>query len=172
MTDISDLVVGVVALNGGQLVTKIRLQKTFYLLEQCGLGSGLDFDYHHYGPFSQELAQAADDAVDLGRLKPHERLGNHKIPYVVYRTQRKSPAKVAALSADVVAEKLKVLGSYSSLEMEVASTVLYVRDAGGGANAIEQTKALKPLKATETRIRRALALIRDLGMGHIAAEYS
>ena len=58
------LVVGLVALNGGQLVSKIRLQKTVYLLDACGLGSGLEFDYANFGPYSADLAQAADEALD------------------------------------------------------------------------------------------------------------
>jgi len=34
----------------GELVGKVRLQKTVYLLDQIGMGSGFTYEYHHYGP--------------------------------------------------------------------------------------------------------------------------
>ena len=43
---------------GGKVVGKTRLQKMAYLLEMSGLGCGFSFEYRHYGPFSEELANA------------------------------------------------------------------------------------------------------------------
>ena len=46
-------VTALVNLNGGRIVGKTRLQKTVYLLKECGIDLGFDFDYHHYGPYSE-----------------------------------------------------------------------------------------------------------------------
>lgn len=52
----------VAAVPGGELVGKVRLQKTVYLLDQLGLNSGFSYEYHHYGRYSEELAeQVVDD---------------------------------------------------------------------------------------------------------------
>ena len=68
-----DVAVSIVALNDGELIGRTRLQKTAFLLERCGMDSGLEFDYRHYGPFSVDLARGCDDAEFDGRLKMVER---------------------------------------------------------------------------------------------------
>src|SRR5262245_40316360 len=48
---------------GGRVVGRTRLQKIAYILEAAGLESGFAFSYKHYGPYSEELANAARAAV-------------------------------------------------------------------------------------------------------------
>jgi uncharacterized protein YwgA len=55
----------IVKLNGGRLTGKTRLQKSAYFLESYDVGFGLEFEYHHYGPYSEELASLAEDARDF-----------------------------------------------------------------------------------------------------------
>ena len=50
MTQDAADVAKVIELNGGELIGRTRLQKTFYFLERLGVGFGFDFQYHHYGP--------------------------------------------------------------------------------------------------------------------------
>lgn len=67
------VVAAVVTAAGGELVSRIRLQKTVYLLDCLGFGSGLDdFAYYHYGPYSAALDAAIDDAK-ASRLIEEER---------------------------------------------------------------------------------------------------
>ena len=164
MSDPTEVVVGVVALNGGQFVSKTRLQKTLFFLERCGLDTELEFDYYHFGPFSAELARAADDAADAGQLKTKVRPGFHEEPYVVYQTDLEPPDHLGRLGATDVRDLLGVLNRYSALELEVAATILYLRDNGYGDKAVLETMKRKPLKATENRVKRALQLLRDLGL--------
>lgn len=165
MSDPTEVVVGVVALNGGQFVSKTRLQKTLFFLERRGLDTELEFDYYHFGPFSAELARAADDAADAGQLKTKVRRGFHEEPYVVYQTDLEPPDHLGRLAATDVREMLGVLTRYSALELEVAATILYLRDIGYGDKAVLETMKRKPLKATKNRVDRALDLLRDLGLG-------
>ncbi|HQU09580.1 MAG TPA: hypothetical protein PLV25_06435, partial [Opitutales bacterium] len=67
--DREDIVVAVVAAAGGTLTSRVRLQKTIYLLDQLNLKSGFSFEYYHYGPFSRDLDNATADAKGLGKIK-------------------------------------------------------------------------------------------------------
>lgn len=169
MKDYIDLVTSVVALNGGRMVGKTRLQKTIFLLEAAGLGAEIDFDYHHYGPYSADIASAVDDAVDVGRLRPEVRFGYHEVPYTIYSTDAVPSNRIGALSAAEVQRLLAALDSYSALELEVAATIVYLRDNGYGERAVEETKLRKPAKATDARVRRALRLIDELGLDRSCA---
>ncbi len=162
--DLSDLVVGVVALNGGQLVSKIRLQKTLYLLEECGLGSALDFDYRYYGPFSAELARAGDEAADSRRLEATEQHGFHEVPYTVYSTQEQPPPQLGELSADRAKELLIIMDGYTAVVLELATTISFLRRYGLADDPVEKMKRLKPLKATPDRLDKVTRLLREVGL--------
>jgi len=62
MTDFAAFIAEIVALNGGWLRGKTRLQKTAYFLEANKLGYGFDFGYHYYGPYNEDVTIAVDDA--------------------------------------------------------------------------------------------------------------
>jgi len=162
MSDLSDLVADVVGLNGGEMVTKIRLQKTFYFLVACGLiEDDLDFEYRYYGPFSVVLARAADDAEAQSKLTSSTQPGFHSEPYTVYRRAVEAQPSGSIDSARV-GEKLAVMRNYSGLELEVAATIHFLRDNSYGEDAIAETKRRKPVKASEARVERAISLLRGL----------
>ena len=50
----------------GGVEGRIRIQKTAYLLQQKGLKdlNEVDFIFHHYGPYSEEVASVLSQAVD------------------------------------------------------------------------------------------------------------
>jgi uncharacterized protein YwgA len=164
MTDLSESVAQIVTFNGGRVVGKTRLQKFFFLLESKGIGFGIDFDYHHFGPFSVELAQAADDATELGYISATPEMGFHQVPYYVFETKN----YLAASETDETGHKrigaLETMKEYSALELEVAATAIYLRDNGFQDSFIDELKIRKPQKATPERIERARQLIRKLGL--------
>ena len=162
MTESGELVTGVIALNGGQIAGKTRLQKTFYLLEACGLESGFDYEYHHYGPYSFELTQATDDAVVAGLIEVEERFGHHQVPYTIFSSKEKRPSEIGSLDGDVVVKLLSIMDIYSALELELAATIHYLREIGYGDEAIEEIKIRKPMKADETRLKRAQSALNEL----------
>ncbi len=92
MNELDELLVQVVALAGGTVVGKTRLQKMMYLLDQCGLNSGCRYNYHHCGPFSAQIAEAAEDACELNLLRYEEKPGFHAVPYGVYQLAKKNRA--------------------------------------------------------------------------------
>jgi len=160
-----DVVVGIVALNGGELVGRTRLQKTAFLLEHCGMASGVPFDYYRYGPFAAELARGWDEAAAAGRLEMAERPGSHEMPYTVFSTDSEPPEKLGELDRDRAQEFLGVLDRYSDVVIELAATIVYLRERDFSENVIEELKVRKPLKATDKRIKDALELLNRLGLG-------
>jgi uncharacterized protein YwgA len=70
MTEREEIVVAVIAAAPERkLTSRVRLQKTVYLLDQLKFGSGFKFEYHHYGPYSRDLDSATADAQALKLLK-------------------------------------------------------------------------------------------------------
>lgn len=67
-----DHVAEIVAAAGGKLVSKIRLQKIAYLLDQIGNETRFDYTYYHYGPFSRDLENAVLDAEAFELIKEEE----------------------------------------------------------------------------------------------------
>jgi uncharacterized protein YwgA len=78
------LVAEVVRASGGSVYGRVRMQKMFYLLDRMGLGSGLQYEYHHYGPYSAELTEEIKDAVAFGFLEPVRKLPNQLFERVKY----------------------------------------------------------------------------------------
>src|SRR5687768_9740647 len=130
-----DLVAELIALNGGKLVGRTRLQKSVYLLQSCGIKLGFDFDYHHYGPFSEELASAARDAEALGAVDVEWKTayGNE---YAIFR----SHASISDFpDFEKAAEVLGVLENYDATVLELAATADFLRKNGYKNEAWEET---------------------------------
>lgn len=166
MTDPLDIVVGIVALNGGKLVGKTRLQKVTYLLDACGLNSGFDYEYHHFGPYSADVAASADVAEILDRLSSEEKPGFHSVPYVTYATTEEVPSRLSEMSAQEITEKLSTMEHYSAIVLELAATIHYLENAEGysSSGAQEEVKARKSAKASTDRLRQANELLQKLDL--------
>ena len=85
--NVEDIVVNLIALHGGKLVGRTRLQKEAYLLHRCGGNFDLPFPfiYHHYGPYSHALADGLLDAHGDGRIDIENPLGSYGIRYAIFR---------------------------------------------------------------------------------------
>ncbi len=164
MSEPWQLVTDLVALNGGRLVGKTRLQKTVYLLDACGLGSDFDFDYHHFGPFSADLAEAADGAWAMGMVQQEPKTGSHGVPYVIYSSNAPKPVTIGEMPGTDAENQLAVLAAHSALDLEVAATLYFLRANGYGKTAEAELVVRKPLKATPERIAVASNLLIQLGI--------
>ncbi len=171
-----DIVVGLIALNGGELVGRTRLQKQAYLLDRCGANFGLPYTYHHYGPYSFELAGGVDGARADGRIDIEEKRGRHGVPYAIFRCGEEAGRleRLGELPADEVRTLSEAMKGVSDIVLELAATIVFLRDewdyyGKGEVDAVEETKERKSLKATDERVARALALLRDLRLDSIPA---
>ena len=165
MMDQSDYVSAIVRLAGGEIVGKTRLQKIAYLLQAKGSGfRDVEFDYHNFGPYSAELAFAAEDAESLGFLSMEERTGYHSVPYTVFRStdcaaRLDNCEEIKACKAD-----LEVMSGYSALVLELAATAIYLKRNGYAEDFWEEVRKRKSLKATQPRVRQAKKLLKQLDL--------
>src|SRR5947209_5502505 len=61
----------------GTLDTRKRMQKVAYLLQVVGCPLDAEFNLHHYGPYSQEVARLTDEMVQAGILD--EKAGSNPV---------------------------------------------------------------------------------------------
>lgn len=163
-----DIVVSMIALCGGELVGRTRLQKQAYLLHRSGGKFNLHFVYHHYGPYSFDLADGVIEARADQQIKIEEKLGRYGIPYAIFRLEgdHSEQKQIGDLSAARARQLLGIMkDEVSDVVLEIAATILFLGNEGGYEDqAVAETKLRKPLKATEQRITKAQSLLANLGL--------
>ena len=78
----------------GTLQSRKRMQKLVFLLQAAGCPLDVDYDLHHYGPYSEDLARLTDLMVD-------ERLLEERIevrPYGEQYSYRLSPESIRQIA--------------------------------------------------------------------------
>ena len=142
---------------GGKIVGRTRLQKVAYLLTAAGLERGFSFSYRHYGPFSEDLADAARDADLLGLITEHEHLATWGGSYSVYTTSSPEDPAVAAARRALAAEA----AAADAVELELAATAIFLAKEGY-AEPWTETARRKPEKAGDGRLFKAKELYNRL----------
>ena len=153
-----DAVAQLITLNGGRLVGRTRLQKSVYLLKACGIDLGFDFDYHHYGPYSEELAIAARDAEALGLVDVEWR-NSYGNEYAIFQSTvgvDKFP------QAEKARHILQALGRYEATVLELAATADFLRKNGYENDAWDETIDRKASKVTKQRLDQSRKLLQEL----------
>jgi uncharacterized protein YwgA len=145
----------IIADAGGQIVGRTKLQKIAYLLEIAEEGEGFYFDYHHYGPYSEDLTRAASIAKMVGDIAEKEHPTGWGGSYSIYTTSdlgqqigvRQSLAKAAAKANSVV--------------LELAATAAYFA-VNCKDDPWKETERRKPDKAEDGRLDEAKKLYQEL----------
>jgi len=119
-------VVRMVAAADGELVGRTRLQKTAFLLELAGLGSGYRFSYKHYGPFSEDLASAVDVAPLLFDFEETQKRSGWGGTYSVFS----SHAQYEGDGDDPYRMLVSVAKSANPIALELAATAAYLASVG------------------------------------------
>jgi uncharacterized protein YwgA len=145
-------VLALVAAMDGKLESRIRFQKSAYLLKRVGV---LDFapayfKYHHYGPYSRELSDVLQQSVASGLLREERedlRDGQSKYTYELTASGRRWLEEGSEANDPRVLRfgKLFQIATWRSLEL--AATALYVEReerVSERAEAIDRALRLKP----------------------------
>lgn len=159
MADASD-VARLVHLNGGQLIGKTRLQKSAYFLDAHGAGFGFDFDYHRFGPYSEELTNATDDAKALHLLEEDWKESQSGVRYAIFHTQSFIP-KEQELD-ERRRQILRVLKGYSAIEVELAATADFLKKNGYADDPWIETQRRKTSKVNPARLESSKRLLVEL----------
>lgn len=151
-----------IRLNGGRLVGKTRLQKSAYFLESLGLGFDLYFEYHHYGPYSEDLAALVDYDRALGLLDTQFNRTADGTEYAIF-TDTGRDLHVSDSAVDERRRQvLRILAQYSSIELELAATADFLAKNGYGDDAWNETSRRKASKISNDRVVRAKQLLAHL----------
>jgi uncharacterized protein len=143
---------------GGTLVGRTRLQKVAYLAQLAGFDIDFPFEYKHFGPYSEALANAMEIASGLGLVHEEEKRADWGAWYSVYSLPANTPIGDAheQLRSIFVTAAAKI----GAIELELAATAAFLYDREGvGVNNLDEvwieTARLKPEKAHDNRIERA-----------------
>lgn len=142
---------------GGKVVGKTRLQKMAYLLEISGLGTGFSFEYRHYGPFSEELANAVVIAQIADLITEEEHTALWGGSYSIF----KSTSDSANDTVNELRKQVLELGMAANpISLELAATAAFLAKEGD-SDPWAETEKRKPEKAAKF-LADAQALYRNL----------
>jgi uncharacterized protein YwgA len=142
---------------GGQIVGRTRLQKIAYILEATGLGAGFPFRYKHYGPYSEQLADAAQTARIVGMLYERETPAAWGGLYSTNHSQLPQ-----GFHANDARQRLaQELVNVDAVELELAATAIFLAHEHF-QDPWTETARRKPDKAEGGRIDRARQLYHRL----------
>jgi uncharacterized protein YwgA len=171
MSEREHLVTAVLQAADGQIIGRIRMQKVVYLLEQLGLDGGFWFSYHHYGPYSEELSDVLDGLVKREKTVEEEQVPTENGFYSIYRL-RSSPTQVRAslgrLPWDRAKAAIQTMAAETSVVIELAATIYWLRMREKVADWKKELKIRKPSKASDPDIEKALALLGRLDLAGCA----
>lgn len=163
MPQLDDLVVGAVALSGGELVGRIRLQKVIYLLDQLGMNSGASFEYHHYGPYSEAVSDAVIDAKFWGHIKETVSFRlTDGAPYSSFSTETESPTTLGDMSVENARSLLIKFAGSTSTVLELAATVHWLAFVEKVPDWRAEIEVRKAGKTSNGRLEKALTLLRQI----------
>lgn len=140
---------------GGRIVGRTRLQKTAYLLEVTRLGEGFQFEYRHYGPYSEELADAVSTASLAGIIAEEERTTTWGGSYSIF-TAAPDPQSTASIERNQI---IALAQRADPIALELAATAVFLASKGE-KKAWDETVRRKPEKAG--KLDQAKNLFREL----------
>jgi uncharacterized protein YwgA len=156
-----------------QIQGKKRIQKITFFCTYFDKSIAARFQIRHFGVFSTEVADALEFLSVFGDLTTREeQVGPNRFFTTVFSIageQRHKPIPT-------IAQIAKTLAPYSTPVLEVASTVaFFVKEGLSEAEAIKETKRIKPAISTPERISKTkdildrLAAIRAADHGQRSA---
>jgi uncharacterized protein YwgA len=143
---------------GGRIVGRTRLQKVAYLLELAGLGEGFRFEYRHYGPYSEQLAEAIRLADVFDLVEEVEKRADWGGIYSIFTAKPEIGEPTPGIRSTFAAEAARA----DAIALELAATAAYMSDVEKSDDPWGETEYLKPDKTTNGRLEKAKDIYRKL----------
>lgn len=153
-------VVEILALAGGKIIGRTRLQKAVCALELTGLGFGFTFSYKHFGPFSDELKFACDYADALGLIHEERKTATWGGEYSVFATHAEASAERSDTDKSREA-LLRVMVDTNPIALELAITAAFLASKGF-VSPWGEVAVRKKAKATPQAMSEAKELYQQL----------
>lgn len=156
-------VVDIVRKAGGSLDGRVKLQKITYLLRETGFDPDtyFEYEYRHYGPYSEDLAKAAEDARLFCGLREEQRYTPWGASYFHYALAECScPALDPGEDKELLL--IQMANKAPSVILELAATALFLYKENAARDPWEETKKRKPDKAENGRLQQARSFYESL----------
>jgi uncharacterized protein len=157
----------------GTFHSRKRMQKLVFLLQAAGGPLEADYELHHYGPYSEDLARLTDGMVREGLLE--ERMEAHSYgEQYSYRLSAESLRQIAEYEAGPRgAQPAEQIARFQPLartlyeadlkELELAATIVFYRRQGHDwPAAVAKTCEFKSLPAGAPSLKKAEELARRI----------
>ncbi len=168
-----DIVAAIVSAAGGRLVSRVRLQKTTYLLDQLGLNSGFDYEYHHYGPYSRDLDNAVLDAWAFDLVdESFGRRESDGARYSIFSLKPDANVKDEALGELGRARAAALIQKFANTNvtvLELAATIDWLWRQEKCRDWRAEVTKRKGAKVQGGRLERAVELLKEIGLPPPAA---
>lgn len=164
MIEREEHVAAIVDSAGGKLVSRVRLQKIAYLLDQLGMESGFSYQYHHYGPYSRDLDNAILDAEAFGYVEEtFERRQSDGARYSVFESRKVPETNVFGhLDTNEVGQVIRKLADTNVTVLELAATAHWLAAVEKVPDWKKEIVRRKGPKTENNRLDKAIDLLRDL----------
>ncbi|RWM88950.1 MAG: hypothetical protein EOR84_25635 [Mesorhizobium sp.] len=164
MPEREEIVAAIVDAAGGELVSRIRLQKIAYLLDQLGLESNFEYQYFHYGPYSRDLDNAVADAEAFNLIEEH--FGSRKSDgarYSIFHLKTKPTHSSFGKIDDDRARRLAQTFSKTNVTvLELAATVHWLCFKENRKDWSAEIVKRKGAKTRDGRLEKAIELLASL----------
>lgn len=157
----------IVCAAGGRLVSRIRLQKIAYLLDQMGSDSGFSYSYYHYGPYSKDIETAVLDAEAFNFIE--EAFEYRKTDGARYSVFVNKGSSKKCISEDRLREAVKQLSKVNVTVLELAATAHWLANIEKASDWKAEIKRRKGSKTDGGRLEEATELLNKFGLESKAA---
>lgn len=149
--------------NAGEIVGRKKLQKMIYIAKKIAFPFQEKFNFHFYGPYSEELTLRVEELVNMGFINE---IKETKSGYVQYRYSLTESGEEFLQMNDVYMENLQAcltsMNDQNARFLELVSTILYF-DTLPKEEVQEKVFTLKSKQRyTEEEIERAYEYIGSL----------
>ncbi|MFB9950072.1 hypothetical protein ACFFP0_14510 [Rhizobium puerariae] len=165
MIEREEYVAAIVGAAGGKLVSRIRLQKIAYLLDQMGLDSGFDYQYYHYGPYSKDLDNAVLDAEAFDMIEEtYERRQADGARYSVFTLKHKhdEDPSFGRIEAERARQLIHKFANTNVTVLELAATANWLVTQEDVQDWRAEIVRRKGPKTEAGRLEKAIELLREL----------
>ena len=143
-----------------EITGRKKLQKMIYILQVCGLPFEEKYQFHFYGPYSEELSLRMEELCNLGFLLETKEDKSNFIQYEYHVTaEGLNFLEQFAVDMPQLPDLFPILKEKSARFLELAATMLYFRDLP--RNEVEEkVQVVKPKQNyTAAEVQDAWAFI-------------
>ena len=164
MTSHKEIVYAVVnAAPGHKLASRVRLQKTVYLLQALGFDNSLQFQYYHFGPYSRELDLALSEAKESELVREsRERRQSDGATYSLFEAisshEHDGFGKLQQRAEELIAK----FTTTNVTVLELAATAHWLGNGERIADWRTEIVRRKGVKTENGRLERAIDLLTEL----------